>query len=556
MQTPESRSQVVSALKQLLVLASLFLIESPGDFNDFVSICSGDKYALVNQNGQSILPLQYGNIEYLGHGLYYACNIRPEDKFVFGDARLIFNREGKTQRVLVPRNATLSKVLWLGARTEKADTEIFSVIPDDSLFRFRIGNNLGICDKRGKIVAPAIYNRITDACDGKIFLQRIDYGGVHMSVLDATSREVRNFKRWNLEELESISVGDGLICFRDLSSHSSAYRYIDIEENCPFPQTFENAQGFYKGMAIVSPSSSSRGVCIDKTGAVISPASLNVLSFYGELGLVSTEDGTSHKFGLVDRQFRTVLPLEYDSIHPTPDLYGRTVGGMKQFYRHNALHYACYKNGDRLAYLYDGTGKFLFSFPSKYQFEGFTVDGRGQFFQVTNGGLGKKEISILDVSYSGQKKRPSLASLPGTLREYEPDRFVQRISTDTGHFDPVHWKHFHNLPVSREEMFARLLRDYNLIGMSRQKVHELLGKNLVSMSRSDESYTYHLARACVADHTPTVRLQFLGDEVVSWTLSLEGKEGKPITVNVVLDENTLKDYSKSVFERYRLLEKN
>jgi hypothetical protein len=117
-------------------------------------------------------------------------------------------------------------------------------------------------------------------------------------------------------------------------------------------------------------------------------------------------------------------------------------------------------------------------------------------------------------------------------------------------------------PIDRLDMFRRFLQDYNLIGMQRQELCQLLGPEnpAESMMQSDnralkseaekdskpEQYTYIISSGCLADQVPRVVVSLENDRVKSWHLWSYGKSSPVYTTNVLLEKDVSFEVLNSV----------
>jgi hypothetical protein len=142
----------------------------------------------------------------------------------------------------------------------------------------------------------------------------------------------------------------------------------------------------------------------------------------------------------------------------------------------------------------------------------------------------------------------------GGSRIVEPER-QQTDTPDNGRFDPKAWAAPGGYSLSRLEMFNRLLREYDLIGMEQEEVLRLLG--IGSQSRPADykgglrSIAHWVTRTngCTPEGM-SLKIQFKNGAVDSWCfVRVDNKElSPPITSNVLLSE----PYPKGDFRFIRI----
>ncbi len=133
---------------------------------------------------------------------------------------------------------------------------------------------------------------------------------------------------------------------------------------------------------------------------------------------------------------------------------------------------------------------------------------------------------------------PSVAGI--SFAAVSPGRYIfSMTNADDGHFDPHYWA---NHDTNRIKWFGRLLKDYNLIGMSRAEVLSLLSKNIIrtsaTTSANDEIIGYYL------DSGFSIRIFFRDGKVFQWGLYQRGQDLAPYTTNVLLKESDKKNFDR------------
>ncbi len=131
------------------------------------------------------------------------------------------------------------------------------------------------------------------------------------------------------------------------------------------------------------------------------------------------------------------------------------------------------------------------------------------------------------------------------------DRVIKIVETDNRVFDKEYWLEKRTYPVSTEAMFNRFLTQYNLIGMPKNEVVNLLGApskslGLVSgtvpganlllsnLVRHPDLMIYRFPSTGCVPFFFGVKICLEHDKVVSWFFVSEGKESEIVTTNVVL----------------------
>lgn len=130
-----------------------------------------------------------------------------------------------------------------------------------------------------------------------------------------------------------------------------------------------------------------------------------------------------------------------------------------------------------------------------------------------------------------------------SLPRYLAISLLKLVSLDTGKFDPDLWKGDHHTIVFRQTSWIRFLQQYDLIGMPREKVIELLGSG-VGHDKIKDRYTYALAYYCTGGSFVVVQMK--NNKVESWCLFDGDKQASEWHTNdVVIDADSLAVTPKS-----------
>jgi hypothetical protein len=129
------------------------------------------------------------------------------------------------------------------------------------------------------------------------------------------------------------------------------------------------------------------------------------------------------------------------------------------------------------------------------------------------------------------------------------DRCITTRAHDDGLFDREYWLDYRDHPIARLGMFNRFLKQFDLIGMPKTQVVNILGEPVqcwlpgtpcltengqLLLSRPDLLIYAFPAIGC----TPSffgVKIYFKDDKVERWCFARDSKDSEPVTTNVVLD---------------------
>jgi len=116
------------------------------------------KYGVIDSNGHWVIPARYQNIKYLGDGIYLATNFKNgSTMFPVGKAFLL-DAAGEPFHIDLPEGCGLNGPLLNMTNPAKNRSDILLVITKD--------RHQGVCDINGKIVIPPIYDSIKSYSEG------------------------------------------------------------------------------------------------------------------------------------------------------------------------------------------------------------------------------------------------------------------------------------------------------------------------------------------------------------------------------------------------------
>jgi hypothetical protein len=129
-------------------------------------------------------------------------------------------------------------------------------------------------------------------------------------------------------------------------------------------------------------------------------------------------------------------------------------------------------------------------------------------------------------------------------------RLLKRVTTDKGLFDHDYWCDRRVGPVEPVDMFGRFLRDYDLIGMPKARIEELLGEP-AKWRNDTASITCEFPNSNCLPSFFGVRIYIVNERAVSWSFvesnptghGNEVTESDRMTTNVVLNRSVNSHYS-------------
>lgn len=368
----------------------------------------------------------------------------------------------------------------------------------------------GLIDASGKVVLPANYDQITDIGD-QVFLVANNAKASEIPkywFFDCSSKKLSTNSFLSDEEL--FYGSEGLIGFRkrDEPDFSGIHKigFYNFQHEIVIPERYYQASEFRDGLAMVSPEIRGtdkpfRWQFIDKKGNVVAPEIFPVSLFYNGLAIaspyvvseaqakvgthsssasVSLSPSSQRKYGLINRQFKFVV---------------------KPIYRHLQLVvknvYAAQSNESNHYIAMSPSGEKLFDFPNGIsKFTRFDENSNNLIvaeFAATKdelNGVTSPVGAVLDAN--GKVIVPPkyiVGSIEnGEIQLFENTAFQNRASGvmnfkgqwlkpmvyPSRHFNSNVWKKQYR-DHNYMDQFAYFLNDYNLIGMDRATLVNLLG---------------------------------------------------------------------------------
>jgi len=538
--------------------------------------CDGNLVGLADAEKHEIVAPKYARIDYIGHGLLLACNINWAHKYKLGKERCVLNRSGDQINLKAPKGGQVVEVFWLGPKADADPESVLQSLPEQTLLVFWQEGRSGLCDLEGNVVLAPKYDFISKASDGEAFVtDRLSVPGrASYFVFDCSDRSLTALPFDGIPQVENLYFSEGLAAFPEARHEEHVpgepgplWGYIDKTGKFVIGQHFSMAGPFKKGMASVGlplppdlaqqrfefvqltlkhshPRERPRppplpdyplGVVIDKTGKILSPKNMNVQPFYGDFAVAREVGSQPSLAGIVDREFKYVVQPQYRGLQPIVHFHHSLLAGAGAPFSHNPLFYA--------------TG---FTHTPMQDFHQQLISLDGHVATTLPGGI---EFSVMEISgllhccdhtHKGSpfvylNPQGKIVDPPDNTfdahhiryQEIAPDRLLKIQESDNGRFDSLYWKDGDDRPFTRNVMFARFLADYDLIGMTKAEVIDVLGRGIKN-NRADVLDYAVTGGGCTGDYE-SVQIQFVDDKAVSWCFREGTPASEPITTNVLLD---------------------
>lgn len=442
---------------------------------------------VIDSKGQSIIPCVYRNVQYLGRGYYFAEDFSSENPLKYSNSGKLFDHDGKLIPIKVPHECTLSRVI-LPIQSKEVETKS-QQIPNGTLFEIHGKNGFGICDQNGNIKLEPKFGAIGIPREGYFPVSSGGQSGALQFIWNSITNAIRTVPPGT--RLFDLNC-EAPIPFASKTDLHSVWGYMDYDGEILIKPQFEYADAFYiDGLACVHFNRRKDPSFINKKGREVHAEYQHVANFGKECIVLVPKNGR-RDMGLMDSSLKFLIEPIYAELRKISD----------------NLYTARKELGGQLIAL-DSKGKVLFNFPKKTQSIAHVSDnlinciikteaGDSRYVSINlHGDIVRKaknaDSTFLEHGFVleqfpryNNKKLTELRDKHDCViqpREYctytavSEDRLLKLVFNDR--FNPAIWKNPNpqgfNWGMNRQDEFAKLLSDHDLIGMSKERVEQLLG---------------------------------------------------------------------------------
>ncbi len=459
------------------------------------------KCSIIDSAGREIVPCRFRSVSYVGSGLFLLREVAEGS----GAQQLVVvhvvDRDGKNVQVHVPKDTILTN-LFVPLTAAREFAPATTVLPTGTIVEIKSSQGYGLADLEGQVILEPEFQQISRT---KIGLFAVYKDAKVAFAFDMDSRkkvsDPRILSLFDFSKVANGIVNADRVLFIDRSHEKPLWGYFDSVGNVAIEPQFESATSFEQdGFARVWFSNADpnkrRCFIIDKYGKrILSPEYESIFDFHDGLAVVRVrgKDGTL-RFGIIDKKFEYVLQPDW----------------MRLDFLCGNIYVAQRNSGEGFsAVTPDGT--ILFKFPAEtfaakeshglvlcYQDSNpdemrfvrerknislLTLDGKTIFsarnckeIAFSNG------IAVLAQDVKGRRKIEKTCTIitksgvtangvkAWSATPVESNRLIKSIIDLS--FSRDIWKRDVN---SRNEQFANLLASYDLIGMPRAEIEQLLG---------------------------------------------------------------------------------
>lgn len=513
------------------------------------------KCGLVDRSGREIVPTKYSNISDLGNNLFFVTRLWDKNPYRPSYDGFVVDSKGRELKLDIPPGYTLAAV-YLPKTLAKG--EDLAALPGDTVLQIHGPDGVGLADMQGKILVDAKYSEIWQITDSKLFLTSETKSEKYFF-------DIKTNKLTQAPDLNTIAAGSELMPIQVYGAEYTQCGYLRKDGTVAIKPIFEEAEQFApNGLAKVRlhypdlPSSpANRTAYIDKTGKIVSPHYLIASGYLGDHAAVVLKSSPAGKllWGIIDQSFKArPLPGYTELFAIDQNLFAGRPSQNAPLQAITAYGTVRFIFPANVKSVREQDGYFLCGInaesPSKQKFiaidkSGKLIDDNANFNYYYNYGLRVVQANPgKDGSLSHVEEMNGKIVIPEERATYSllsPNILYKIVYDD--HFSQAAWhdKGTRN-SMYRDRELAHLLKYYNLIGMSRAEIENLLGAPDNIEKGVTTSYYYSLQTSFCGNAAFGLEFDFDADgKVKSYYIPDpvgERSKQKKYTKDMVVDEST------------------
>lgn len=528
------------------------LASKPSTSSNEQFITTLPKFGVMDLKQHVLIPFEYFSIQPTSNNDFRAGSFDKANPGMSPSSIALIDKSGNIKNITTPKG--LLAVQPAGqVLVVKKDENVYPEIKGKEIF--------GLCDLHGNIIVEPNYEDIAYADEKCILLtsrnQTLDifnYKGVKTGSIPKEF-----YLAYSPTRSKKLQLSEGLIPVR--STDFQANGFCDMQGKV-VGKTSGHTTNFSEGLAALSFYKKPTQF-MDKSGKILFETDLECWS--GFRGGFCVGCNSQRKFGVIDKTGKIILEFQFDWLNNLKEnLFAKYTANGKDW--------------DSLEII-DSIGNVAFKLPAGTSYISEFNEGLAPF--CINGPTGRSapdrgsgvlwgyidktgkvvvepkymEASPFENGYAQVKlqqnnksARAGLIDKQGKLviqPEYDslkalPDGIVIAAKPSTVNFSPLDWKSAtRNFGTDKKQLFYGLLKDYDLIGMPKTKLVELLGMPKHPNDSIEEDFLAYSLKAtgCINEHV-WFAVKFENGKVKSWRVSqgMFGTNDGWITENVVYED--------------------
>lgn len=505
-----------------------------------------NKIGIIDCSGKTIIPCEYHRIEKLPNGFFFLEKMDKNHPLKYSYDGIIVDHDGKPVATKVPASCTLSNVYMPRTYDTTGGSD---KLPSGTILEIHNSMGFGLCRLNGEIILEPKFEAITDPIEEFFPISKGD------RLTRTTLLFMLNSKTGERHDTPTDAWIDnpnnGIpIRFKTMRDGRTFCGYMIPCGKVVISPSFSSAEEFSdNGLALVSRTGGCREF-IDKNGLSVSPKYDQATQFFENLAIVGIKEKDIVLYGLINEKFELIMQPKFH-----------------QMQRLSKNLYAAQKVSDGPWEAINSSGEYLFSFPTgtthifpqqntitcitrnlptakaKYIFLdnmgnvlSSNENSRPLFFEF---GLaarhGQSEWELID-------KEERVTKIPNVsyLKILSSERILKYVQDNR--FNIAVWRNPNPVGfgpcMNRIEHLNALLKEFNLIGMPRTQLEQLLGPT--ESPRNGASFYWISTGVCGHSWTG-IEIEFDHEKVNRWRESRKSGENHHFTpwvsTNMLLNPN-------------------
>ncbi|MBC7999891.1 MAG: WG repeat-containing protein [Leptolyngbya sp.] len=510
------------------------------------SVSAFQKIGIVDSVGKAIIPCEYHRIEKLSNGFFFLEKMDKSHPMKYSYDGTIVDQDGKPISIKLPANCTLSNVYLPRSTNSNENT---GKLPSGTIMEIHSTRGFGLCGLNGEIILEPEFEAITDPCEEFFPISKGNRLERTTLLFILNSKTGERFDAPADAWIHNPGKGNP-IRFKTMRGGRTFCGYMTPFGRVVISPSFSDAEEFSDdGLALVSRTGGCREF-INKNGLSVSPKYEQATQFFENLAIVGIKEKDIVLYGLINEKFELILQPKFH-----------------QMQRLSKNLYAAQKVADGPWEAINSSGESLFSFPAGIthifpQQNAITCITRNLptakakyiFLDYTGNVLSSNENSRpvnfefgLAARQVGSEwelidKEERVTKIPNAsyLKILSSERILKYAQDNR--FNAAIWRNPNPVGfgpcMNRIEHFNALLKEFNLIGMPRTQLEQLLGPT--ENPRNGASFYWISTGVCGHSWTG-IEIEFDHEKVSRWRESRKSGENlystSWVTTNMLLNPN-------------------
>lgn len=505
-----------------------------------------NKIGIIDSSGKTIIPCEYHRIEKLPNGFFFLEKMDKNHPLKYSYDGIIVDQDGKPVVTKFPASCTLSNVYMPRTYDTTGGSD---KLPSGTILEIHNSMGFGLCRSNGEIILEPKFEAITDPIEEFFPISKGDRHSRTTLLFMLNSKTGERFDAPADAWIDNPNNGYP-IRFKTMRDGREFYGYMTPFGKVVISPSFRNAEEFSdNGLASVLNSENGREY-INRDGHTVSPKYEQATKFFENLAIVGIKVKDIVLYGLVNEKFELILKPKFHQVQ-----------------RLSKNIYAAQKVANGPLEAINSSGETLFSFPAETTHISPQKDVIVCITQSLTPNIPKSIVLDLNgkILESSEYSRPvnfefglaarsakagwELIDKEGHVTKYPQASYLKVLSPERilkcvqdNRFNIAVWKDPNpvgcEIGMRRIEAFSALLKEFNLIGMPRMRLEQLLGPT----ERPGNGANFYWILSGMCGHSWTgIEIEFDHEKVSRWRETRKSGENMHftpwVTTNMLLNPN-------------------